>query len=1252
MKGMRTAAMAGLLVIPALLFAQYLPCWDYGTAEDERAMALVEQNDEDRGYVLAGWTTGFPQMVPIDHDLLIMATDSRGTPTWAWSNLPNTNEMYDLADEAWSMCRTADGGYAITGWTQSLGVHAQPPNPPGSYDIFIIRLNPDGTVQWANTYTNMPNPVDERAFSIIENSNGNLVVIGYDVWSGTRWILVMEVAPNGAFVQARRLWPAVFDQAEGLAITEVPGNPTIRYAVVGRCDVGGSGTYDAFMAYLDANLQMAPGWPLFYIPGTADEEAYSVVFDTNTGDVVVAGWTNSYDFAGGVGEPNIFVAKFDTVLGSGPLWSSIYGWQNGGEFLYDDRSLTVDASGSGYELCGYTYSVGPTPLTPPNYLVMKLDNAGNVLWARAHPSDAEEDAQEFAYPMIQNLAGEFAIAGWRDAGALGNQDIHLLVVDGNGDRPRCVVEVDPERMDIPVLPELFLEPEDARLHPYQFDLREVDPGGEEVCVYTTSKDAGCIKIDAPSGSYNLNDVETPACSVYNFGGTTETYNVRMKIGTFYNQTATVTSHAPGDTEYVTFPNVTLSTSGNFMVTCSTELTGDADDTNDKCSGMISVLRPGTKDVGCSLIVAPVGGINQGTTVTPACSVYNYGNTTESYTARFRIGSFYDQTASVTSHAPGTMVYVTFPNWTASQPKGSYTTMARTELSGDVDPTNNTRYGTVTIRFDEDVGTSYILAPTGDLSPGTAVTPACSVYNFGANNQSGYTVRMKIGSAYNQTATVAGPHAPNTNVYVAFPSWTTTAGSHVVSCSTELATDEQTSNDKLTDLARVRTVSSMTPGWFEHTLAPVPAGRSGRPVKRGGWLAYCTSNGLIYAAKGYKTNEFYSFDPATGAWTALCSIPEGPEGKLPEKGSKGVSDGSRYIYMTKGNNTLGFWRYDKAANTWDALPDVPLGPFRKKVKGGTDMVYVPAAMDGDTDYVYLMKGYKTEFYRYSVQGASWDTLPDMPSGPRGKWKRGSWLLGWPSQGQDIVIIDGIVAHHANYYDRATNHHHMYMFDVFRETWSTEMKGMPLYGLHRGKVRKKKSKDGASAALGNDGAGYVVKGGNSQQFASFIIIIDGDAPDSVVWTELDTIPFYGSTGRKKGVKYGGDIVHAGADGFFDVFYVLKGNKTKEFWRYAHTGPHALGREGLMAGPTAASRPDLTVATSPFARGFTTVSYTVSKPGPASLLVLDAAGRCVSRRDLMLERQGRVTQDVRDLAAGVYLLRLDTGEGSASAKLVVQK
>jgi hypothetical protein len=332
--------------------------------------------------------------------------------------------------------------------------------------------------------------------------------------------------------------------------------------------------------------------------------------------------------------------------------------------------------------------------------------------------------------------------------------------------------------------------------------------------------------------------------------------------------------------------------------------------------------------------------------------------------------------------------------------------------------------------------------------------------------------------------------------------------------------------------------------------------------------------------------------------------------------------------------LGFWRYSIAGDSWFQLTDVPAGPRGKKVKGGTDMVYVEK---GGVGYVYLLKGYKTEFYRYNTLTQEWQTMPDAPYGYKEKWDKGSWLA------YDGASDGYIYAHEAKYYDRTLLQHYMFRYDLVADTWSRDtLAGMPLLGLHGGRIRKKKAKDGSSGAFDN-GRIFALKGGNTQQFYKYDIGQDA-------WVEMDTMPTFGSTGRRKRVKYGADIVAWGQGAFF----ALKGNKTNECWRYIE--PVGFGsrpeRSGVMAGRTGQVPVGLTCAPNPFAGGLVTVRYSLPHAGPGIVRVLDITGREVLRRNLAPARTGALGLDIRHLSAGVYLVRLDAGGYSATGKLVVEK
>jgi len=524
----------------------------------------------------------------------------------------------------------------------------------------------------------------------------------------------------------------------------------------------------------------------------------------------------------------------------------------------------------------------------------------------------------------------------------------------------------------------------------------------------------------------------------------------------------------------------------------------------------------------------------------------------------------------------------------------------------------------------DVAALAIVEPGSVADTLQPVTPRGRVANYGTGTENFTVFFTMTGPGGMPVYSDSRPMVlgPGRDTMVTFtPFRFTVTGPYVARCSCYLDRDENRANDVVVKPFKVSYRPPWPLGWGE--VEPMPAAPSGRGVKDGGWLSFMASSGLFYAAKGNKTGDFYSYDPLRDEWTQLPSIPKNEAGKLPAKGGQGVTDGVSRIYATTGNNTLSFWRYT-VGDSWERCADVPLAPSNKKVKGGTDMVYVEKS---GTGYVYLLKGYKTDFYRYNVVTDQWEELPSAPVGIKPKWDQGSWL-----------VYDGehtIFAHKAKY-------HELWAFDLNGDTWLTNpLSGMPFYSptMHL----NKKSKAGGSAAWW-DSLIVALKGGNTQE--CWVRDMRGDS-----WFELETIPAYGSTGKKKRVNAGGDIAAFGAG----VFYALKGNKCLELWRYvadAGIGAPAPERSGVMAEPVGSGPEELRFAVNPVSGRSAVIRYALARPGPVRVSLYDVTGSLVLRQTLAAGRRGTVVLDLSRVVSGVYLVRMETERSRLTQKLVIER
>ena len=540
------------------------------------------------------------------------------------------------------------------------------------------------------------------------------------------------------------------------------------------------------------------------------------------------------------------------------------------------------------------------------------------------------------------------------------------------------------------------------------------------------------------------------------------------------------------------------------------------------------------------------------------------------------------------------------------------------------------YGTLVLRPTQlgDVGVLSIAAPVGSMDTGANVTPAAIVKNFGdfaATFGAWFFIDSAGTRIYTSTRTVTAlPAGVSTPVAFDLLPKPHAAGSYATRCSVYLAGDGNAANDVMNGTFQFVTTPPRPAGW--RTASPMPTGA--KLVQAGGWLNFDLGRQLVYAARGNKTPDFYSYDIAKDSWAVKPAWPNGAEAKPPAKGSVSTPVNSGVFYAAKGNSTQGFWKYNTASDSWTPLANVPLGVTNKKVKGGGDLV-----LDGTSGIAYFLKGYKNEFWMYNTANDSWRALANAPGD---KYGMGSWL----------ALKDSFI------YCHMAKTHQFSIYNIKTGAWSSAGTGMPLVG-RMGK--SKKSKDGGSAIWWENSL-YALKGGNTQEFWRYTVSDTGPG----TWTELDTVPLVGRGGtKKKKVKAGGDItvVVPSGKGMPADLPALKGNKTNELWIY-NTGGLPLGpapwtgRNGVLADKIAGAGYDVALSPNPLATGCATLRYSLPRAGAAVLYVYDVTGRAVLARSMLTGHSGSTDLDLRGLSAGVYLVELSAGSYSVTRKLVIQR
>ena len=114
---------------------------------------------DDGGYLLTGDTRSYGSG---GYDLWLVKTDDNGNEQWKRVYGDSSSD-----DTGYSIKKTSDGGYIITGTKTSFG--------SGLSDVWLIKVDDDGFIEWNFTFDG---GIDDWAYSVDETSDGGYIITG------------------------------------------------------------------------------------------------------------------------------------------------------------------------------------------------------------------------------------------------------------------------------------------------------------------------------------------------------------------------------------------------------------------------------------------------------------------------------------------------------------------------------------------------------------------------------------------------------------------------------------------------------------------------------------------------------------------------------------------------------------------------------------------------------------------------------------------------------------------------------------------------------------------------------------------------------------------------------------------------------------------------------------------------------------------------------------------------------------------
>jgi hypothetical protein len=250
-----------------------------GGKKEDVGTSLTQTSDG--GYAIAGFTSSFGAG---SGDVYVVKLDANGNLQWTRT----------IGRKGWdaggSLIQTSDGGYAIAGFTLSLGA--------GGLDVYVVKLDANGNLQWTKT---IGGPGNEIGTSLIQTSDGGYAITGYtsSFGAGGRDVYVVKLDANGNLQWTKTIGGPESEIGFSLIQTSDGG-----YAIAGATNPFGTGGRDVYVVKLDANGNLQ--WTKTI--GAKNENLIkSSIIQTSDGSYVIAGTTRSF----GAGKRDVYVVKLD-----------------------------------------------------------------------------------------------------------------------------------------------------------------------------------------------------------------------------------------------------------------------------------------------------------------------------------------------------------------------------------------------------------------------------------------------------------------------------------------------------------------------------------------------------------------------------------------------------------------------------------------------------------------------------------------------------------------------------------------------------------------------------------------------------------------------------------------------------------------------------------------------------------------------------------------------------------------------------
>ncbi len=155
----------------------------YGGNLDEISKSVKQTLDG--GYIITGYSQSFGIST---ENMYVVKINYLGDTLW--TKTYGQSGRYSWGND---IIQTADGGYAITGLIKTA-------SPNGGYDLYLVKIDASGTVQWENEFKVEPSNssfTSSDGRSILQTSDGGFAISGTWFSGSTYELLLIKTDNNG-----------------------------------------------------------------------------------------------------------------------------------------------------------------------------------------------------------------------------------------------------------------------------------------------------------------------------------------------------------------------------------------------------------------------------------------------------------------------------------------------------------------------------------------------------------------------------------------------------------------------------------------------------------------------------------------------------------------------------------------------------------------------------------------------------------------------------------------------------------------------------------------------------------------------------------------------------------------------------------------------------------------------------------------------------------------------------------------------